>query len=203
MRRRRRKKILIVIIVLLLLAIIGVIVFSFIKGRKNTITEGKYFEKHKDYMVDLTVFASNMDDVYTLYFTGAISDEDFANQVKMLDSELKIFEAKYNQDAKKQKIKVGSSEYVTKKGIESVRNIMKAFEDIITVTFKEDGSLTSSAELSYLYLSYKNIITQNIGAYDACVIFYGNGIHVNSEDEKVDLDKYIKKNKIKQSRKDF
>ncbi len=122
------------------------------------------FAEQKKYVDDLSAFASSLDDVVTLYLTGAIGKEDLLVHTKRLRMELDLLKAAYKSEMESQKIRPGTETYATLKGSRAVEELFSAFGGILDMLSEEAGY---PERLSYRYLASHQVLIDILADYVA------------------------------------
>ena len=163
----RHKKIVIGIFlsVFLVLAAIGIWwYFSYSKS----VSGPEWLAMQDTYIDQMESYADEMDDVFALYISGNISQEDFKNHIAVLKGEFSIMLKAYEKAQKDNPIRTGSHTYSSKIGCESVEKCFETIGNILEMASDEKNSSDTSI-LGYKYLAYQQEIIVSLSDYMAAV----------------------------------
>jgi len=154
-----------------------IVVNSFGCGNEKTITGNEWLIIQEQCLEDLKSYADGMDEVYTLYFIEAISKEDFANELVLLNQQYKILKAFYEKLKTENPLEPGSHSFVSKKGTEAIENLYTCFGEILKNSVDENGQPLPQSRLAYRYLAYRQNIIGYISEFTMAItiIKYENG----------------------------
>lgn len=139
---------------------------------KDTITGNEWLVKQEECIEDIKAFTEGMDEVYTLYITTAMPEEDFVNEVSLLYQQYKILLSEYEKLKKENPIEPESHSFLSLKGTEAIEQIYEELENIMLNTFEKDGALLAPGKLSYVYLAYKQNLTYHLSEYMTAIALY-------------------------------
>lgn len=131
--REKRKRIIISVVVICA----ALITLYFIFFREYGVTGNEWFLLQGERMEDVSAFCDEMDDVFTLYIGGYISEDDFRNEEILLRKEFAILKAKYEAKDKEINIITGSHSWASKKGEECLDNIFLHLEEFMSVEYAD------------------------------------------------------------------
>lgn len=131
--RAKRKKIVISITIICFV----LVALYFIFFREYGVTGNEWFLSQGERMEDVSAFCDEMDDVFTLYIGGYISEEDFRNEEILLRKEFAILKAKHKTKDEETNIITGSHSWASKKGEECLNNIFLHLEKFISVEYAD------------------------------------------------------------------
>lgn len=137
----------------------------------KTITGNEWLLVQEQCLDDLKAFASGMDDVYTLYLTSAITNEDFLNEVRLLKTQYGTLNQFYEKLKADNPVKEGSHSYISKRGTEGIEKSYEVLGKILNDTLDEQGRPKSASELSYTYLAYKQELTTALSEFVTSVVW--------------------------------
>lgn len=129
------------------------------------ITGNEWVLMQKDSVSDLETFANSMDDIFSLYFIGAISDEDFAQEINTLKQEYQLMQADYQQKKEENPILPESYSYAAQKGIAGIENVRQLLGEILDNAIDENGNPVAADELSYIYMGYQQELVDYLAEY--------------------------------------
>lgn len=124
----------------------------------------EWFDMQEKYIDEMETYADNMDDVFALYLSGTISEEDFINHLTVLSNELKVMKAVYEEDKAKNPVRTGTHTYSSKTGCEAVEKNYDTFEKIIIMAASKENYSDVNI-LGYKYLAYQQEIIDNLADY--------------------------------------
>ena len=156
-----RKKIIIIIIIAIVAIALGITAHHFVAHRSDQ-TAQEWLDKQSEYVNNLTVYTDQMDDVFTLYFTGAISAEDFYVHLQTLYAEVDIMETDYQTYKESHPIVIGSQTYKTKLGTEAIGKcygLLKEMLDKCAIDYDAPDLVL------YEYLNYHQLIIEQLADY--------------------------------------
>ena len=156
---KKRKIWLPVVIILILIFVIGIAASM---PKSSEISGIEYFSMQGRYMDDLENFADQMDDVVSLYISGAIKEEDFLIHLQQLEEEEKIMKGLYDKEKKENPVKTGSHTYDTKAGCEAVEACFFAFESLVS---EMEETSSEPEQIGYIYLSYHQEFADHLADY--------------------------------------
>ena len=148
-----------------ILSVVLVVSTLFTGCAAKGITGNEWVMMQESSMSDLETFTNSMDDVFSLYFMGAISDEDFVQEVNILKQEYLLLEADYQQLKEENLILPESYSYAAQKGIAGIENAREIIGEILDSAVDEEGNLISPEELSYIYMSYQQELIDSLTDY--------------------------------------
>lgn len=148
----------------LVAAVVLACVFLFPKHDKG-VTENEWLIHRKEDISNLEVLAENVEDVYTLYISGGMSAEQFVNERLLLVAQFNVCNKLYEDAKKDDKVIPGSASWISGEGVKSLENTFQYFGDLLNESVDGTGSPLSPEEMSYLYLSCKEKLTDSISAF--------------------------------------
>lgn len=128
------------------------------------ITGTEWFDMQEEYIDEMNTYADNMDDIFTLYLSGAISAEDFQNHISILSDELKVMQTVYEKYKEEHPVRTGTHTYSSKIGCEAIENCYDTFEKILDMASQEEN-YSDINTLGYKYLAYQQEIIENLADY--------------------------------------
>ena len=131
----------------------------------KSISGDRWLMMQDDYSNDLSMFVANMDQVYSLYISGQISDDDFATEVKSMQKAYKVMEADYKEDKEENPIRAGSYSADAQRGINAIEDYRKAIGNIMTDSFDTNGDPISRQKAAYVYMGYGQQMAEDISVY--------------------------------------
>lgn len=143
----------------------------------SEISGKEWLERQHYFFDDLEAFGKEMDTVYTLYFTGKISDDDFISEVKTLKNLYSILEMKREKEKEEYPVAPESHTFLSKECTKSLDGILKTYNKILNSTFNQDGSLVDTKNIAYNYMKYRKEIIDYVSGYEAAV-------YINREENK-------------------
>lgn len=166
---------------------IGISLCVLIAGILFAIHQSKYIsgsqwsEKQEEYMDEFGVIADDMDNTMTLYMTDAITTEDFLSHVDIIQKEVNILRAGYDQYQDKHPVKIGSYSYHEKATVDAVAKLFDLFNEILNMmrTYADDKPM-----LSYEYIAYHQDIIKIVSEYVTARNFIDGTFKSNKEEEK-------------------
>lgn len=149
--------------------LVMVMVFVGFVGCTKEITGNEFLLKTQTYVNDLHDFADGMDQVYTLYFTGKISDDDFINEVSELKDIYNYMVNKYDKFKEDNPIKAASHSYVSKRGINALDKIANAYKKVLDESVTDDNKVLDKENLSYDYMLCGEDVTASYAEYQTAI----------------------------------
>lgn len=137
----------------------------------KTITGNEWLLVQEQCLDDLQAYTSSMDDVYTLFLTSAITNEDFLNEVRLLKTQYGTLNQFYEKLKAEHPVKEGSHSYVSKRGTEGIEKSYEVIGKILDNTLDGQGRPKSAQELSYTYLAYKQELTAALSEFVTSVVW--------------------------------
>lgn len=129
------------------------------------ISGDEWLMKQDVYMEDLQAFADGMDEVYSLYISGAISADDFSNELSVLKDQFAIIQAAYEQAKRENPILPEDYSYAAQRGVAGVENIRRILGEILDNSLDQDGTPLSPAQLLYMYLASGQELSNYLADY--------------------------------------
>nr|WP_303183333.1 hypothetical protein [Lachnoclostridium phocaeense] len=160
----KRKNIIIGILAVILAFAICTV--RFYLSYSNERTGEEWFSCQATYMKDCEAFANGMDDVFSLYISGSIAEDDFLVHIKILEEQLEVMEAVYTEDEASHPVRLGTHTYSTKKGCDAVKGCFGVFGDILAMARENSGDIGA---LSYEYMGYHQVMIDQVSDYTAAV----------------------------------
>lgn len=157
--------------ILIVMCCIALLAGSLAGCSSKTITGNEWLLVQEQCLDDLKAFASGMDDVYTLYLTSAITNEDFLNEVRLLKTQYGTLNQFYEKLKTDNPVKEGSHSYISKRGTEGIEKSYEVLGKILNDTLDEQGRPKSASELSYTYLAYKQELTTALSEFVTSVVW--------------------------------
>lgn len=155
-------------ILLSLLAIVLTIFSSCV----SEISGDEWIERQHYFFDELEAFGKEMDTIYTLYFTGKISDDDFKTEVDTLNTLYSYLELKREKEKEEYPVAPEGHTFISKECTKSLDNILNTYNKILNSTFNEDGSPVDVKNLSYTYMKYRRDIIDNVAGYEASILVH-------------------------------
>ena len=157
----------IIALIAVLLAVSGVFAgFRIYQSYLRQITGQEWFEKQDKYIEEMKTYADGLDDIFALYLSKSISDEDFLNHLTILKNELSIMKAAYEDVKDEHPVKTGSHTYSSKKGCEAVEGCYEILNQILDMASVKEN-YADIETLGYKYLAYQQNIIDNLANYMA------------------------------------
>lgn len=163
----RRKKAVIIIILSLILVIAASGIWWYI-SYLNTISGPQWLDMQETYIDQMESYADEMDDVFALYISGNISQDDFINHISVLQGEYSIMLEAYKKAQDDHPVRTGTHTYSSKVGCESVENCFDVIGNILEMALDENNN-SDTTILSYKYLAYQQEIIEYLADYMAAV----------------------------------
>ena len=166
----RKKVVLIILFIAILISLF--FVWRKIKAYNNQVIGNDILAMQDTYIENMQTYATSMDDIVTLYVSGSMSQEDFLDNVDVLEAELTILYKEYTDDMQKanEKMKIGSSTYESQRGCEAVDTCFHTFQDVIDMLYDSYGDPVA---LSYKYIAYQQTFIEHMAEYSAAVQMSG------------------------------
>ena len=152
--------------------IVGIIVIFTFFGCSSTpkrITGNEWLLKQEVCLEDLESFCKGMDDVYTLYVIEAITAEDFKNEVDLLLQQYQMMSSVYENLKKENPIQPETHSYLSRTGTESLEKVYDTIYNTLIASFDENGNVLSTQEVSYIYISQKQVLQSHLSGYCTAV----------------------------------
>ena len=167
MKKKRKIGIFVVAVILILGSISAVKTYQYYSRQ---ISGMEWLKQQEKYITDLKSYSENMDNIFTLYITGGISQEDFLNHLSVLNDELTILKADYQKAKEEHPVRTGSHTHSTKSGCEAVEKCYDTLSNLIEVaSSKENYSNTDI--LSYKYIVFRQEITDQLSIYTTSLLY--------------------------------
>lgn len=142
---------------------------------EKRITGNEWLVKQETCLDDLKAYAGGMDEVYTLYLTGAITQDDFLMEYRLLKAQYISLNQFYEELKKENPVKEGSHSYVSKRGTEGIENCYSVLGKVLTDTLDNSGKPKPANELAYVYLAYKQELTTALSEYVTAILWLESG----------------------------
>ena len=127
---------------------------------ENYITGNEWLLVQKQSLTDLEAYMSGVDEVFSLYIVGGITDDDFIEELSLLKQQYEILK-KFRSELKAENpVKEGSHSYVSKRGSE-----------LLEYAVNEEGKPLPPDELSYGYLAYQQTLSTYLSEYVTSVVW--------------------------------
>lgn len=166
------KSILIKKVAAVLLAAILLFVLGACKKEQNYVTGDQWLITQKECLEDIKAFSEGMDEVFTLYSIGAISDQDFVIELSILSSQYDILIAKYEKLKAENPVKEGSHTYYSQRGTEAIQKCYDIMGKLLESPYNEDYKLYPPNEVAYRYMSYHSEINNALAEYITAYLYY-------------------------------
>lgn len=140
-------------VIIFLIASVLITAMYFLFFKEKGITGNEWFEQQDVRMEDISAFCEEMDEVFTLYIGGYMSDEDFANEEILLRHQFSILKAKYEKIDSETNILTGKHSWLSKKGEEVINSITTSLESFLEHDYA--GMDKESILANYLVLKEK------------------------------------------------
>lgn len=176
-----RKKTFILTVLSILIAFGAFSAFYISYSKQLTGTE--WFQKQDKYIDEMETYAQSMDDIFALYISGSISEEDFLNHISVLQSQLTIMEKAYAKAESENPVKTGSHTYSSKKGCESVKGCYDVLSEILDMASSENN-YSDTETLSYKYLTCQQEIIEHLADYMAASEIIQEELQQKEEEDK-------------------
>ena len=140
-------------------------------NEESYITGNEWLLTQKKCLKDLEAYTAGMDEVFSLYIVGGITDEDFIAEHNLLKQQyeiLKKFRAELKAD---NPVKEGSHSYVSKRGSDALDKYYDTVGELLDYAIKEDGKPRPTKELSYGYLAYQQTLSSCLSEYVTAVVW--------------------------------
>lgn len=177
---RRRKTVILALLSILIAVAASTAIYTSYSGQ---LTGTEWFQKQDKYIDSMETYAQSMDDIFALYISGSISEEDFLNHISVLQSQLTIMEKTYAKAEVENPVKTGSHTYSSKKGCESVKGCYEVLNEILDMASKEEN-YSDIELLSYKYLTCQQEIIEHLADYMAASEIIQEESQQKEEEEK-------------------
>ena len=124
------KKKIILCVTIIALSILGIFAFKSFQKYQKQYTGKQWYERQSDYINDLSVYAGEMDDIFSLYIAESISEDDFLNHVSLLQNQLSVIQVSYQQEKENHPVRTGSYTYNQKYACEGVEAVSYTHLDV-------------------------------------------------------------------------
>ncbi len=124
----------------------------------------------------LSELIKSTEDVYTLYVIGKMSAEDFLIELEVEQNMLFFIQQSYIEEKSEVLIAPQSNEDA-KKGINAFEALFEDINGLYVASVNQIGAPYSAAEVSFIYLNYKDKIIDDYAVYSAAVILSNNNEH--------------------------
>lgn len=125
----------------------------------------------KTCLTDLEAFASGMDEVYSLYIIGSMSQSDFQVELNLLKKQYGILNAFYDDLKAQNPVKEGSHSYISKRGTDGLQNCYYVLGEILTHSVDTNGKPLEPKQMSYTYLAYKQQLASSLSEYVTAIVW--------------------------------
>lgn len=139
------------------------------------ITGNEWLVKQKVLLEDLSAFTEGMDEVYSLYLVGGISESDFLTELRLLKQQYAILNQFYAQLKNENPVKEGTHSYVSKRGSDAIANYYTILGEVIDNSVDEKGSPLKADQLAYVYMAYQQQLTSALAEYTTAIIWLEEG----------------------------
>lgn len=171
-----------IIAVLSVFFLIFSIILSISIYKKKEISGRMWFDCQQEYIGNIQETAKQLDTITSLYLNGNINSEDYYNHLCIIKTEYNILHASYEENSIKYPVKVGSYDFYTKSGCESVAASMNIMSNLIDscINSREDKD-----KLIYTYLAYSQELSKEFAGYTTAyaVIYYEDITASNTDAE--------------------
>lgn len=157
---------------LLILCISLLMTTSSCSDEPKTITGNEWLLKQEDCFTDLEAFATGMDQVYTLYISGSITSEDFANEHYVLCQQYKLLAAFYDDLKKQNPLEPESHSFLSKKGTDAMEGIYTSVEELLNASLDDAGTPLPPNQILYKYLAVRQTLTDHIATFVTAIQWY-------------------------------
>ena len=106
--------------------------------------------------------ATQLDNIVTLYINDNISEQDLDNHLSIIKSECNMLKISYANDKNRYPVKVGSYDYYTKTGTETVEICIDKMINLVDACMKSEND---KDELIYTYLAYSQEFSKDFAEY--------------------------------------
>ena len=134
-------------------------------AKSKEITGNEFLLKLNSCVSDLQAFSQGVDEVYSLYISNTISDQDFANEVSILQQQFTILESQYSDLKQENPIKAGDNSFAAQKGIMGIETIFQTIRQILNGIYSSEGVILSRDEVATMYIEYNGNIEQALLDY--------------------------------------
>lgn len=145
------------------------IAFTGCASSPKRITGNEWLLKQEECLDDLEAFCKGMDDVYTLYVIEAITADDFKNEVNLLLEQYQMMLSVYDELEQNNPIEPETHSYLSRTGTESLKKVYDTIYNTLSASFDENGNVISTQEVSYMYISQKQVLQSHLSGYCTAV----------------------------------
>ena len=129
--------------------------------KPKDITASEWVIKQYDTLDMIGLFCEDLDQVVTLYVSGAITLEDYMTEMEGIDEELTIME----KQRVIEDIRTGSYSYETKLAKDAYDGVWSDLRSLVD-SLKSDETLISDAnQMTYFYMAYSESIQEKLDDY--------------------------------------
>lgn len=153
------------------ICLLAIMLFSLCGCKEEGVTGNEWLVIQKACLEDLEAYAAGMDEVYTLYLTSAITQEDFLTEVRLLKAQYITLNQFYDDMKAKNPVKEGTHSYISKRGTEGMEKCYSVLGKILEDTVDGQGRPKAPKELSYTYLAYKQELTTALSEYVTAIVW--------------------------------
>lgn len=144
-------------------------------NKESGITGNEWLVKQKVLLEDLSAFTEGMDEVYSLYLVGGISESDFLTELRLLKQQYAILNQFYVQLKNENPVKEGTHSYVSKRGSDAIANYYSILGEIFDNSVDGKGSPLKADQLAYVYMAYQQQLTSALAEYTTAIIWLEEG----------------------------
>lgn len=146
-------------------------------AKKGTDAEEWILDRYETMGV-IEMYCGELDDVVALYVSGGMTEEEYLQEVSVLNEEFSMMKEAREED----EIKVGSHTEETKRGQEGYEAIWTHL-GILTESLGSDPSLLDAKTLAYFYMAYRDALSQDFEDYYGAYLAAGGTIEENEGTE--------------------
>jgi hypothetical protein len=159
------------IVIVCLIATLLCSLFCGCAKEDDYITGNEWLLVQKQSLSDLEAYTSGMDEVFSLYIVGGITENDFVAELDLLKQQYEILK-KFRSELKvANPVKEGSHSYVSKRGTDALDDYYDTIGELLDYAVNDSGKPLSPDELSYGYMAYQQTLSTSLSEYVTAVVW--------------------------------
>lgn len=164
----KKKKVFVIIgILIIITGIITTVIIVNKNSKPKEISDEQWVINQRTHINNLVNLSENIDDVYTLYIIGAMSESDFMNELQMLKGQYTVYLLEYEQQEQDAVITLGTETQLSQIGRKALNDLNHDYDSLFKDTLTEAMTPRTPEATAYLKMAYLQQMREHFVSYIA------------------------------------
>lgn len=148
----------------------------FVSGCKTEedeyITGNEWLVIQKTCLTDLEAYMTGVDEVFSLYLVGGMTESDFLVELRLLEQQYNALVQFRDELKAENPVKEGSHSYASKRGTDALDAYYDTIGDLLENVVDEEGKPYPADQLSYIYIAYEQTLSDYLATFVTAIVWY-------------------------------